>query len=108
MSDEQNVDFLEVAHDALGSLFGRILSYVITFLIGCTVVAFFSTGPYTDYSEAFALVFASVLISVITLQGLIILPSLLLVAIAYVKYEWSHWALAFPFLAPWILKSALL
>ena len=107
MSEEQNVDFLEVLHDTVGSLMGRLISMVIAFFLGSVLVAATAPSDYYDFSETLGLLYAAILFSLLS-PKIVLLPVFFLFAIGFVKYEWPLWALLIPFGAPWLYTNVII
>jgi len=87
------IDFLDVVADAIGTLFGRMITVALTINFGMGLGIYFGAGYGLVESQVWALPF---LVMSVFSTSIIFLPLLFGFAILFVRYEWPLPTLIIP------------
>lgn len=108
MSIGNKYDFVEVAHEAASTVFGRVILILLSLAVGVVGVFFVIAQPDFEIFRFEVKFFLENLISsMFSLHGFIVAPLLALFSAGFIRYEWPLWTLIFSFAAPWLFAGSM-
>lgn len=92
------LDLVDIFTDACATLLGRLIATAFVTTLGMALGLYFGSSGNISFFECFAYALPALVISILSVAGIITLPILLGFTVLFTRYEWHPGFLVVPFL----------